>query len=332
METINFSATSKTDKEMKIIKLSTLFNFSFGLIGIFFAILTNSRSIMFDGMYSFVLSFFTLASARVIRLLTKGQTVKYQFGYGAYEPLIIIIRSIFLFGMYIVLGYEAITSLFKGGYPIGTYYALIYALISTIACFLIWIMLRKAARRNTSPVLKAEAYGWYLDTILSAAVLLAFLFMLVLKYSGATSYLPYIDPLITLALVLFMLPSLITMFLDNFRDIVSAAPSLQVQEELRTIMDGFQEKYDFVKIENYSEKRGRSLYLISHVYLEHEMSIKHLDKIRKEMVRAIRRWWFYSDVDILFTINPTWIKMSNINSKIGVRKMMKSSKKSPKLQ
>lgn len=77
METINFSATSKTDKEMRIIKLSTLFNFSFGLIGIFFAILTNSRSIMFDGMYSFVLSFFTLASARVIRLLTKGQTVKY---------------------------------------------------------------------------------------------------------------------------------------------------------------------------------------------------------------------------------------------------------------
>ncbi|MFA7057882.1 MAG: cation diffusion facilitator family transporter [Candidatus Cloacimonadales bacterium] len=320
METINHSAANRTSKEMKIIKYSTVFNFSFGLVGIFFAILTSSRSIMFDGLYSFVLSFFTLASARVVRLITKGQTVNYQFGYGAFEPMLIIIRSIFLFGMYVVLGYDAISALFSGGYPIGTYFALIYAVISTVACFLIWIMLRNAARRNTSPVLKAEAYGWFLDTILSAAVLLAFLFMLVLKHLGAHSYLPYIDPFITLSLVLFMLPSLLNMFLDNFRDLVSAAPSLEVQEELRTIMDGFQEKYGFVKFENYSEKRGRSLYLISHVYLDHEMPIKTLDRIRKEMVRAIKRWWFYSDIDILFTINPDWIRMSNVNSKIGVKK------------
>ena len=320
MEDINIRVTNRTDKEIKLIKLSTIFNFSFGLIGIMFAILTHSRSIMFDGLYSFVLSFFTLISARVVKLITKGQTVKYQFGYGAFEPLLVIIRSIFLFGMYLVLGYEAITALFTGGYSIGAYYALIYAVISTVACFAIWIMLRKTARRNTSPVLKAEAYGWFLDSILSAAVLLAFLIMLILKYFGANAYLPYIDPLITLGLVLLMLPSLYHMFLLNFRDLVSAAPSLQIQEELRTIMDDFQERYGFVNIENFSEKRGRSLYLISHIYLDKEVPIKTLDKIRKEMVRVIKRWWFYSDIDILFTLNPDWIEMSNINSELEKKK------------
>lgn len=319
MDSVNYEATKRTDKEIKLIRLSTIFNFCFGLIGIIFAILTHSRSILFDGLYSFVLSFFTLISARVVRLITEGQTVKYQFGYGAYEPLLIIIRSIFLFGMYSVLGYEVIISIIKGGYSIGTYFALIYAVISTGACFAIWIMLRKTARRNTSPVLKAEAYGWFLDTILSGAVLVAFLVIIILNYFGATTYVLYIDPIITLCLVLLMIPSLFNMFLTNFRDLVSAAPSLKIQEELRTIMDTFQEKYAFANIENFSEKRGRSLYLISHVYLEKEIPFKTLDKIRKEMVRAIKRWWFYSDIDILFTLNPAWIEMSNINSEIEVK-------------
>ena len=319
MENISSHLAKRTDKEMKLIRLSTIGNFCFGLIGIIFAIKTHSRSILFDGLYSFVLSFFTLISARVVRLITKGQTVNFQFGYGAFEPLLIIIRSIFLFGMYLILGYEGITYLIKGGYSIGTYFALIYSVISTLACLGIWIILRKSARRNTSPVLKAEAYGWFLDTILSAAVFVAFLIILFLSHIGADKIVPYIDPLITLGLVLMMLPALYNMFLSNFRDLVSAAPSLEIQEELRAIMDKFQEKYGFVNIENFSEKRGRSLYLISHVYLDHEVPIKTLDKIRKEMVKTIKRWWFYSDIDILFTLNPSWIEMSNINSQVTVR-------------
>ena len=318
MDDINHREVNRTTKEIELIKLSTIGNFCFGLIGIIFAILTNSRSILFDGLYSFVLSFFTLISARVVRLITKGQTVNYQFGYGAFEPLLIIIRSIFLFGMYLVLGYEAISFLLKGGYSISTSFALVYSVISTGACFIIWLILRKSARKNTSPVLKAEAYGWFLDTILSAAVFLAFMIIFVLKQLGAHSITPYIDPLITLSLVIFMLPALYNMFLSNFRDMVSAAPSLKIQEELRTIMNRYQEKYDFSNIENFSEKRGRSLYLISHVYLDHEIPMKTLDKIRKEMVKDIKRWWFYSDIDILFTLNPAWIEMSNINSEFKV--------------
>lgn len=319
MENINQTVISRTKKEIELIKLSTIGNFCFGLIGIIFAILTNSRSILFDGLYSFVLSLFTLLSARVVRLITKGQTVNYQFGYGAFEPLLIIIKSIFLFGMYLVLGYEAITSLFKGGYPISASFALVYSVISTGACFIIWLILRKSARRNTSPVLKAEAYGWFLDTILSGAVFLAFIIIFLLKYLGAESVTDYIDPLITLSLVLFMLPALYSMFLTNFRDMVSAAPSIEIQNQLRDIMNRFQEKYHFSNIENFSEKRGRSLYLISHVYLDHDIPMKTLDKIRKEMVKEIKRWWFYSDIDILFTLNPAWIKMSNINSPIDLK-------------
>lgn len=316
MDKITQRAFNRRKKEIDLIKLSTIGNFCFGLIGIFFAIITSSRSILFDGLYSFVLSFFTLISARVVRLITKGQTVQYQFGYGAFEPLLIIIRSIFLFGMYMVLGYEAITSLFQGGYSIVTSFALIYSLISTGACLIIWIILRKTARKNTSPVLKAEAYGWFLDTILSAAVLLAFLLIAFFNYIGADSLTHYIDPLITLSLVILMLPALFTMFLVNFRDMVSAAPPIEIQEELRRIMQGFQDKYAFANIENFSEKRGRSLYLISHVYLNQEVTMKTLDKIRKEMVKEIKAWWFYSDIDIVFTLNPTWIQLSNINSEI----------------
>ncbi len=307
---------NKTYKEIKLIRISTIGNLTFGLIGIAFAIITHSRSILFDGLYSFVLSLFTLISAKVVRLVTKGQTVQYQFGYGAYEPLLIIVKSIFLFALYLTLGYEALKYLFTGGYNVSTSYALIYSLFSTIACFFIWLILRKSARKNISPVLKAESYGWFLDTILSGAVLLAFVVINILNKIGAYTIANFIDPFITLCLVILMLPALYKMFLTNFRDLVSAAPPLEMQEELRAIMDTFQNKYDFTNIENFSEKRGRSLYLISHVYLDHDIPMKTLDKIRKEMVKEIKKWWLYSDIDILFTLNPAWIKMSNIDSEL----------------
>ena len=47
----------RTAKELEFIKISTIINFLFGIIGIAFAIFTSSASILFDGLYSFYLVF-----------------------------------------------------------------------------------------------------------------------------------------------------------------------------------------------------------------------------------------------------------------------------------
>lgn len=256
-----------------------------------------------------------MVSAKVIILITKGDDEKFQFGYGAFEPLLIIVKVLFLFSMYSILAVNSIRAILRGGYEIEMSIALIYSVFCTILCCVFWIIFKRVAKKNNSPIMKAEAFGWFLDTLLSFVVLLAFIFVLILKKTTTYTFLiPFVDPFVTLCLIITMLPSLFIMFLDNIRELVAAAPSEAIQQQLRLIIEKYVEKYDFKHFESYSEKRGRSLYLIIHIFLKEEISIKKSDFIRKEMIRDIKKWWFFSDTDILFTINPDWIYLSGSNS------------------
>ena len=70
------------------------------------------------------------------------------------------------------------------------------------------------------------------------------------------------------------------------------------------------EKHGFSGFKIYSVQRGRTLYILIHVYLAEERKIRELDKIRKEMICAIRKYNSFSDTDIIFTIDTTWIPLS----------------------
>ncbi len=44
--------------------------------------------------------------------------------------------------------------------------------------------------------------------------------------------------------------------------------------------------------------------------MKKDASVKELDKIRKAIVRDIRNFWHYSDIDIVFTLDTSWIPLS----------------------
>jgi len=304
------SIESVFNDEIRILRLSTVVNFCFGIVGVAFAILSRSRSILFDGLYAFVISFFTIISARVVRLLRKGDNREFQFGYGAFEPLFIVVRVLFMFFMYLSLGVDAVRTMLGGGNRVELFLAIIYAAFSAASSLAFWMALRSSARRINSPVLIAEARGWLNDVLLYLSVLAAFGVAYLLRPTRLSFLVAYADPAITLAIIACMLPSLVKLFFSNIRDLVAAAPSQEIQDQLAAIIEGYRAECTFLGFRTYTEKRGRNLYLLVYIVLTREMPVRNLDRIRKRMIHDIRKWWHYSDCDILFTIDPSWIPLT----------------------
>jgi cation diffusion facilitator family transporter len=296
--------------EIRVLRLSTILSFCFGIVGVVFAVLSRSRSILFDGLYAFVLSFFTIISARVVRLVKRGDNQEFQFGYGAFEPLVIVVRVLFMFFMYVTLGVDAVKTLAGGGSQVELSLAIIYAAFSAAVSVAFWLALRSSAHRINSPVLIAEAKGWFNDILLYLSVLAAFGIASFLGRTRLAFLVDYADSGITLAIIVCMLPSLVKLFFANIRDLVAAAPSQEIQDELAAIIEGYRAECAFSGFRTYTEKRGRNLYLLVYIVLTREMPVRDLDRLRKRMIHDIRKWWHYSDCDILFTIDPSWIPLT----------------------
>ncbi len=302
--------TGKTAKEISLLKKSTVISFIFALGGFFFALKSRSQSVFFDALFSFTAVFFTLISAKVVKLVLKGDDKKYHFGYGAFEPLFIVIRSIFIICMNLTLAANAIKTIIGGGNTISLSYAAFYTILSAIVSLGGGILLHRHARKMDSPTLFAESKSWFNDALLSFSVLFSFALIAVLKYTPLAGISVYMDSIITLFFIVLITPQFVKQLLFNMKELLIAAPSQDTQAELDQVIRPFVEEHGFSGFNIYSSQRGRSLYILIHVYLDKERKIRELDKIRKEMVCAVRKYNSFSDTDIIFTIDTDWIPLS----------------------
>lgn len=297
-------------KELKYIRIVTLICFSFGVLGIISAIAADSTSMMFDGMYSFIQSFFILLSGYVVKLISRSDNDKYQFGYGAFEPFFIVIRTMCLMFMNLVLIYGSVMDLLSGGYKVNAPIAISVTAFSAVVCFFVWLFLVKKGKVLSSPLLKAEAKSWLNDTLLSIAVLVSFFIMDILEKAGHSNIANYVDPLITIMFIVVLIPGLAKEILDSTRELLGIAPPPEVQEKLEVIIEKYVTTYDFDDYEIYSQKQGRTVTSIIHIRIKKETPVMFLDKVRKEILKEIKKEWSFSDTDIVFTLNTDWVKYS----------------------
>ena len=297
-------------KELKYIRIVNLICFAFGVLGIISALAADSQSMMFDGMYSFIQSIFILLSGYVVKLISRSDNDKYQFGYGAFEPFFIVIRTMCLIFMDLVLIHGAFKDLLNGGYQINATIAISVTAFSAVVCFFVWLFLVKKAKALSSPLLKAESKSWLNDTLLSIAVLISFFIMDILNRHGLESIACYVDPLITIMFIIVLIPGLAKEAIDSTRELLGIAPPIEVQENLERIIEKYISLYDFDDYEIYSQKQGRTVTSIIHIKIKKETPVMYLDKVRKEILKEIKKEWSFSDTDIVFTLNTDWVKYS----------------------
>lgn len=295
-------------KELIYIKAVNLICFLFGVLGIVLALIADSSSMLFDGMYSFIQSIFILLSGFVVRLLGRKDDEYFHFGYSAFEPFYIMLRTISLFAMNAALGYNALKSILTGGYLVKASIVLFFTAFSAVVCSFVCAFLYKKAKELNSPLLRTEARSWLNDTLLSVAVLASFSVMAVLERLGIDGVMRYIDPVVTLLFVIFLVPGVVQQLWQAVKDLLDAAPPAEVQERLESIVSGFSKEHDFKDWSIYSSKHGRVISSMIYVVLAHDTMLHQVDALRTAMLKAIHESWSWSDTDIVFCLDSSWMR------------------------
>ncbi len=296
--------------ETTALKISAGANLFFGLLGIGFALLTQSGAILLDGYFSFIGFGIGLLTLKVSGLVERPDDEWFHFGYAYFEPFLNAVRGLILLA---VTGYalvSAIISLLHGGREIVPGWALAYAVIAVAGCFLLAWIQRRAARANESPLLDVDAKAWLMDGVLSLVVAGAFLGALLVQGTRWDGAIDYVDPARGGLLVLLVLPVPLRIVRDNLGELLRVAPEPEIQTEVKHRFAQAVEGHGFRDTRLRMIAAGRYFYLLNHIRVDsgfHVRRVGELDAIRAEIDAALEGLHPRLVIDTVFTEDERWM-------------------------
>lgn len=309
----------KLKNEQNILKLSISVTLCIAVFGIVMGILTGSSSVIFDGVYSAVDCFFSVAAlcvSRLIQLDTAVQTPKsslftkrFQFGFWHLEPLLLAFNSLSLMIAILYGMAEAITAIWHGGHVPTFGSAILYAIIAIAVCYGLAFYEMRANRKIKSDFIAIDVKSWLISGGISTALLLAFVFALLVENTPARWLIPYIDPAALVVICLFMAPMPVRIMIKAVKEIFLITSS-DIDERVTCAVDAVVKRYGLAGGQTYVVQVGRSTMIEVHLLLSEHYKIGTvavLDKIRGEIGDAIGGYgpdrWF----TVCFTARREWI-------------------------
>lgn len=292
----------KTNSETRLLVSSSVVSVVLGGIGTAVAVRSGSGSVLFDGLYSFVSAFMTLLSLPILRLVRRGGDERYNFGYAAFEPFYVIVSTIVIICAQVLVSVQAIAALRSGGTVVDLRGAMGYEIVSSVVCLAAAASMKLLGRRSVSPILRVEAKSWLVDGVLSLGVLTAFGLAVALERTSMSAWVPYVDPALTLALVLVMTPSLLKVLFQGVGELLSAAPSDEIQAEVERRLERFKGERGVSSMKIDIEKIGRSLNVRVRLTITRNPRALELERLRVAMTRSVRDYWAQGLTDFEFHV------------------------------
>ena len=219
-------------RENMALSLSAVAAGLFALAGITWGLWIDSLVILFDGAYSLVSLMLSLLSLYAARVVRRPASKEYPFGHGAVEPLVIAIKGLVITLVCLLSLASAIAAMLEGGRAVSADRALVFASVSVLGCAAVWVYLNWAECRESSGLLVAEQRQWFMDSVLSAAVLLGFGIAWWLEQSAWSAWAVYADPVMMIVISVYFILVPVKMTVGAVRELMLAAPSAELAEEV----------------------------------------------------------------------------------------------------
>ncbi len=296
----------KKDYEKLGMKISVVGSSLLSISAIVLALLAKSQAILLDGLYTFITLVMGLVSLKVIALLKIPENKTRPFGYMALEPFLNLIKSLIMLILLIVFLITNIQVLSAGGRWISLDMTIVYIFICLFIYAVIILMLRKCGRLTQSSILALEIQNWQIDALQTIGIAVSLIIAMILIRMGYTAILPYIDPLVVIALVIISLPVTIKVFVLEFRRLLLVAPENSIEQEVTEHIAEISNQYGIRQIRVWGLKSGRTLFLFLYCDLkDDQVTIHLLDEIRRAIFRKLATVYPAFWADIMFTrINP----------------------------
>lgn len=164
--------------EQGLLRTSIAVTLFIALIGIAFGLASGSFSIVFDGVYSLADASMSGLSLVVVRLITAHTTSvqmsrklreRFTMGFWHLEPMVLALNGILLSSVAIYALINAVSSLLQGGRHLEFGIAMVYALLTVIACVTIAVVEARVNRKLGSDFVRMDVKGWVMSASITAA-------------------------------------------------------------------------------------------------------------------------------------------------------------------
>lgn len=303
------NARQKRIKERKLIKLSIVTGSALTLWAIVVGVMGDSKSIIFDALFSMVGISLSGVSLLVNNFIRKPDDDNLPFGRSQFEPFAITVQSSVIIFLCLYSLATSLIDLINGGKKVELGIALPYLVFSIIGCFILWLYFKRQAAKLKSEYVRIESTEWQLDAILSFGVLCVLSMGYFLENTELAYLIPYLDPSMVVLISILFLRIPARTFWKNIRELLQFAPDDEVEEKIHEQAELISRKYgfsdEFVRV----AKTGGSYTIEIDFLLPKELAqmvVKDLDRIRQELYDQINgdyKMW----LTISFTTERKWM-------------------------
>ena len=294
--------------EQGTLKFSIALTVFLGVLGVASGLVTGSQAIIFDGMYSFVDVVPTVVSLLVVKLIDRGASHRFQFGYWHLEPLVAVLRDSILAVACIYAAIDAVNTLAGGGQQVEYGRAAAWAgILCVIGLTMTWFLSRRAKSLD-SPMLRLDARSWVVSAFLSLALLIGFVLAGALAGTRFQGWIPYMDAIALLSMALIMLPMPLIGLWRSMSDVLQMAPDA-LNAKVQTVMESLVKERQFLDFTSYIAKVGRGKFVEIHILLSpgSRMDIAMADEIRREVSERLDAASPAVWLTIDFTADRRWL-------------------------
>lgn len=279
-----------------------------GIVATIVGALTNSYAILLDGIFSFVAFLIKLLMLITSKLITKGNSRSFQFGYWQFEPLVLIAEGSFTLIVVVYAFSTGLTSLLNGGHETNFGIAIYYAMFFTLADYGYYIYVKRINRTLQSNLVHFDNISWSIDAALTAGLLISFFVAYLLNFTSYKAYTRYVDPLVLMAIAIQMIPSALRILVPSVKQIIGVAPK-DLHKEVQTVMDDFMRIYHFRDYVTSVQQYGNMEIIDIDILLKRDsiMTVAEMDMLRLEIDEAlggkdVEKW-----LTISFTAGRRWM-------------------------
>jgi len=299
----------KQIQERKLIKLSIATGSVFTIWAIIVGILGDSKSIIFDALFSMAGISLSGVSLLVNNFIRKPDDDNLPFGRSQFEPFSMTVQSSVIIFLCLYSLATSVIDIVDGGKIVELGIALPYLIFSIVGCFILWLYFRKKALLLKSEYVRIEATEWQLDALISFGVLVVLSMGYFLRKTSLAYLIPYLDPSMVLFISLFFLRIPARTFWKNVRELLQFAPDDDVENNIHEQAGNISKKYGFTDEYVRVAKTGSSYTIEIDFLLPGELAgttVKDLDMIRQELYDLIKgeyKMW----LNISFTTERKWM-------------------------
>lgn len=224
----------KQKSENTGLRFSTYSNMLFIALELWISVLSNSRAVLIDGLFDGCETILLIFSIRLMKYLYKPISEKRPIGYSNLEPFYMILKGFLFFVIALLMAASAAGSFVSGGYYVNMDVVFYFEIFAGAYGLFAYFVLKRLNATAKSQILALEIKEWALDIFSSFGTGVAFLLAFLIRFTPLAFLSKYFDQIITLAMVVYILPTPLKAIRKGFKDLFFLSPGEATLDKVKT--------------------------------------------------------------------------------------------------